>query len=134
MEPNTGCWLWMGPVAHNGYGVVSPNKPYLSAHRAAYELFVGPIPDGLTIDHLCRVKCCANPAHMEPVTRGENTKRAVPFSDHGEFNRTKAHCKQGHPFDEQNTITRTRKSGGRICKTCLRASAKANYKRKQLAA
>lgn len=70
-----GCWLWTGAVDGNGYGTVTIERVQLSTHRVAYELLVGPIPAGLTIDHLCRVLACCNPAHLEPVTRAENNRR-----------------------------------------------------------
>src|SRR5215471_9832391 len=73
-SPN-GCWDWDGPKTENGYGLVHHDWRRLRAHRAMYELLVGPIPAELTIDHLCRNRRCVNPAHMEPVTRAENVKR-----------------------------------------------------------
>lgn len=66
-----GCWIWQRGMYQGGYGHFRDNY----AHRASYEMHVGPIPDGLVIDHLCRVRACVNPSHMEPVTSGENTKR-----------------------------------------------------------
>ena len=105
-EPNTGCWLWMKKTDAAGYGIFNAFGPK-RAHRAMYEVCVGPIPDGLFIDHLCRVKCCVNPAHLEAVTPAENTKRAYAFV---------THCKFGHAFDEDNTY-RTR-NGSRQCRIC----------------
>jgi hypothetical protein len=103
-----GCWLWTGAKDTSGYG----NFQGIGAHRIAYQLTVGPIPEGLTIDHLCRVRACVNPVHMEPVTRKENTWR-------GEGRAGKEHrqteCIHGHPFDEANTIHR---ACGRRCRTC----------------
>lgn len=72
---DTGCWIWRGTPGANGYGRLSIGNRPTYAHRAAYELHVGPIPAGLTIDHLCRVRMCVNPDHLEPVTRAENTRR-----------------------------------------------------------
>jgi len=78
-EPNSGCWLWIGPVAPNGYGHYRPHghgRPRMvAAHRALYELEKGAIPPGLQIDHLCRVRSCVNPAHLEAVTASENQRR-----------------------------------------------------------
>ena len=74
------CWEWLGWKDARGYGkATSDIKPRSKdwAHRVAYRLFVGPIPDGLTIDHLCRVRTCINPSHLEPVTRSENTRREL---------------------------------------------------------
>lgn len=74
-EQGEGCWLWLGSLTDKGYGrFYMGGKRYL-AHRYSYEHFVGPIPEGLEPDHLCRVPACVNPAHLEPVTRSENTRR-----------------------------------------------------------
>lgn len=74
------CWLWTGTATPKGYGQFAPHRVHVYAHRYAYELMVGPIPEGLTIDHVaergCRSRRCVNPAHLEVVTRGENTRRA----------------------------------------------------------
>ena len=82
------------------------------AHRFAYELLIGPIPSGLTIDHLCRNTGCVNPAHMEPVTRAENARRHVPHRP--------AHCVKGHEFTPENTYSPPKAPGSRQCKTCNR--------------
>ena len=66
------CWLWTGPKYHNGYGQARGGR----VHRLMYEALVGPIPDGLELDHLCRIRECVNPEHLEPVTRAENARRA----------------------------------------------------------
>lgn len=71
----SGCWLWTGSTA-NGYGQARVGGKTVRAHRASYELLVGPIPEGLTLDHLCHVKNCVRPEHLEPVTAAENTRRA----------------------------------------------------------
>lgn len=73
--PWTGCWVWLGPFNRNGYGRAWFEGAREMVHRLVYRLLVGPIPDGLVLDHLCRERCCANPAHMEPVTVRENTLR-----------------------------------------------------------
>ena len=81
IDPDTGCLLWTGPCNHKGYGkivqTVGGQHLYLKPHRLMYEWFVGPIPDGLQIDHLCRVRHCAAPAHLEAVTCKENIRRGL---------------------------------------------------------
>ena len=72
-----GCWIWQHKPGKNGYGLISVNNKGQYAHRISYELHVGAIPEGLTIDHLCRVRLCVNPLHLEPVTRAENTRREL---------------------------------------------------------
>lgn len=111
------CWLWRGHTSVGGYGdfAVWKNRHY-GAHRLAYELLVGPIPDGLHIDHLCRVRNCVNPAHLEPVTCKENLLRGQTFQA---ANARKTHCIHGHPFDDSNTYWRP--AGGRGCRTCRSA-------------
>ena len=69
------CWQWKGAESGNGYGKVSISGRMKMAHRAIYEILIGPIPEGLVLDHLCRNRGCCNPLHMEPVTVQENTRR-----------------------------------------------------------
>lgn len=73
------CWLWLGSKSSYGYGIYVLNGKSIPAHRYAYERFNGPIPKGLQIDHLCRVKNCVNPTHLEVVTQLENIRRGVPY-------------------------------------------------------
>ena len=75
VDKATGCWLWTRALQPAGYGRISVNGRLIYTHRAAYEAFVGPIPEGMDIDHLCRVRSCCNPDHLEPVTRRENLLR-----------------------------------------------------------
>lgn len=121
--PTDGCWEWTGLVKSNGYGHMNINHTSKYAHRLAYEHFVGPIPHGLTIDHLCRKRSCVNPAHMEVVTRGENARR-------GMVNRTiKAACPHGHPYAGENVYVEPR--GPRRCRICKRAQNSASRARKR---
>lgn len=109
-----GCWLWTG--ANNGrYGIsVDPKtKRVTTAHRVLYEHFKGPIPDGLEVDHLCRVKLCVNPDHLEPVTSKENMRRANAHP-----RKLKTHCKRGHEYTPENTVINKR--GNRHCKQCAK--------------
>lgn len=92
LDPATGCWLWTAGVrcntASGSYGHIASDggKPSLLAHRVAYELYVGPIPEGLVLDHLCRNTICVNPAHLEPVTLRENLERS-PLTNPGKARR-----------------------------------------------
>lgn len=109
-----GCWLWTGARLSNGYGRLGNEL----AHRLVYEMLVEPIPDGLTIDHLCRVRLCVNPMHLEPVTYSVNTSRAMPFRDTQNGRAERTHCPRNHPYDEANTYVSG--SGWRRCRTCNR--------------
>ena len=113
-EPNSGCWLWMGFANEDGYGVIRiggrVNFKFRGVHRVCYELLRGAIPEGLTLDHLCRVRCCVNPDHLEPVTIVENVRRG----EVGITNRMKTHCPYGHPYDEENTYS----IPGRVYRSC----------------
>jgi hypothetical protein len=90
------CWLWRGSVNSEGYGRIRINRVHYAAHRLAYELLVGPIPEGLHIDHLCRVRSCVNPSHMEPVPCRINVLRGVGVAAQ---NSRKAFCPRGHVYD-----------------------------------
>lgn len=115
-----GCWLYTGSTATNGYGLFWTAEGTVLAHRFAYEGQVGPIPEGLTIDHLCRVRKCVNAAHLEPVTqRTNNLRSSSPVAQ----NAAKTHCKRDHPFDEANTY---RHAKGRSCRKCRLDSERAN--------
>lgn len=105
----TGCIEWTGPVNGDGYARIYDYRArrYVPIHRLAYEERVGPIPDGLTIDHLCRNTRCSNPGHLEPVTIQENLARKPPQS----------HCKRGHTLSGDNVYVY---SGARYCRSCLR--------------
>ena len=87
----------------------------MSVHRLSYEAFKGPIPEGMHIDHLCRVRNCYNPEHLEAVTQAENNRR---------MGLVITHCKRGHEYTEENTIHRKGNNGRRACRTCVIAKAK----------
>lgn len=123
-ERTESCWLWNRKIAVSGYGQFSGDS--LLAHRYSYELFVGPIPDDLQIDHLCGVKRCVNPAHLEAVTRKENLRRRDLA--YGILSAVTA-CPQGHPYDDANTYRHA--SGRRQCRACSRERAQRNRERKK---
>jgi hypothetical protein len=111
-EPNTGCWLWEGHL-RDGYGKVKVRGVVTQAHRTVYELLRGPIPEGKQCDHLCRVRCCVNPDHIEPVVQRVNALRGVGI---GAINSKRIVCTNGHPFEGHNLITR---KGRRYCRRCM---------------
>lgn len=126
-DPNSGCWLWEGRL-HLGYGHWSVNKKSVLAHRHVYEKLVGPIPPGLHIDHKCRVRCCVNPAHMEPVTKKENTFRGANFVA---ANKRKTHCTNGHELSSGNIYPSTAAKGWRVCIQCSHATTARNYRERK---
>lgn len=120
VQQDDGCWIWTGESAR-GYGRIRlEDRTRIAAHRAAYELWVGPVPDGLVIDHLCRNRACVNPAHLEPVTQAENNRRALPFATPQAPRPPRTHCYRGHEFTPENTYVAP-KSGDRQCRICDRA-------------
>jgi hypothetical protein len=117
IDPNTGCWLWIGSLDTGGYGMYSVDGSYRSAHRVAYETFVGPIPPRMVLDHIvCRTRRCVNWEHMRCVTAKVNAleNNLGPSA----VNASRVACSKGHPFDEANT--RYARGGSRHCKTCHR--------------
>ena len=117
------CWWWTAGtyMERGGYGQfhLDADHPSVKAHRYSYELLVGPIPEGLVIDHLCLNPLCVNPAHMEVVTLAENSRRG--FAPEAQRRRTKTHCIRGHEFTPENTYL----EGGRWrkCRACRRVRA-----------
>lgn len=112
--PESGCWIWNGYIDHYGYGIVKINTRIYKAHRVAYFLHFGSLDTTLTIDHLCRVRCCVNPHHLEAVTNYENIKRGKWITGKKE----KKYCVHGHLRNEDNIIHT--KDGRKRCKTCTR--------------
>lgn len=125
------CWEWVGALDQDGYGIYTPGTGARArrAHRLSYEHFVGGIPTGRTLDHLCRVRSCVNPEHLEPVTNAENIRRGLT----GIHNAVKTHCANGHEYTPENTYIRTYTHNGRthrICRTCVRQQNRAQYERR----
>ena len=107
-EPNSGCWLWLSSL-RDGYGTFRVGRKMVPAHRFSYEAQFGAVAEGLVLDHLCRVRCCVNPQHLEPVTNQVNVKRGAEL---------KTHCPQGHPYSGENLYLY--KGRHRICRKCTR--------------
>lgn len=126
----SGCWIWMGYLSEGGYGRYCPEwkTSPLYAHRVSYEIFKGPIPTWMCLDHLCRVRCCCNPDHLEVVTQAENVLRGNAGANH----RNKTHCKHGHEFSPENTAIRTKPNGAvfRVCRMCDRLNGQKKYAKK----
>lgn len=110
------CWLWISGINRSGYGFASWQGKRILTHRLMYELLVGPVPEGLQIDHLCRNRACCNPAHLEVVTLRENVRRRG--GGQSRIDREKTHCPKSHPYDEKNTYKDKR--GRRYCRSCHR--------------
>ena len=127
----SGCWRWTGSIPPHGYGMiyigrVNGRSTITVAHRVAYELYRGEIPDGLVLDHLCRNRWCVNPDHLEPVTFRENVLR-------GEAPMVAIHrsgrCKNGHEMTDDNLYVD--RNGNRYCRTCQIAYHREERRRKR---
>ncbi len=103
-EPNSGCWLWTGTVNRGGYARGG------KIHRLTYEIFKGPIQANMTVDHICRVRCCINPDHLQLVTQGDNVRRAI--------RKLKTHCNYGHELTAENLVIRPKRRGAGQSRTC----------------
>lgn len=129
VDPTTGCWLWTAGRDPDGYAAFHEGRGRgyeQRAHRYAYKVIVGPVPQGLVIDHLCRVRHCVNPAHMEPVTSQENVRRGR----HPKAERT--HCIRAHEFTPENTYMSPSRRG-RTCRTCHALHERARRSRRRAA-
>lgn len=132
------CWPWMGwrhkPKSDNcsGYGGFQHHGINEKAHRVAYKISKGPIPEGLVLDHLCRERCCVNPAHLEAVTMGENTFRGetIPAAY-----RSRGHCCRGHEYTKENLFIKKRSGRTyRACRACAKIHRLRNRAKSALAA
>jgi len=137
-EPNTGCWIWIGQKTNKGYPGFSffyhnqENRKQGYAHRFSYEQFVGPIPRGKELDHLCRVRLCVNPKHLEPVSHLINVRRSLAAIGPvwPTMQRAMRFCKRGHEFTVENTRWNKKpfNRSARSCRLCLREYMR-NYRR-----
>lgn len=118
--PWSGCWVWIAACNKGGYG----SFDHQTAHRYSYEMHKGPVPSGLVLDHLCRVKCCVNPDHLEPVTQKENVKRGTLAEAQSARGSAVTHCPQGHPYSGANLYVGAH---GRMCRTCHREKSRKRY-------
>jgi hypothetical protein len=117
--PHCGCWVWMGATNQFGYGRALLDGQRMVAHRAAYILAHGNVPGDLELDHLCRVRSCINPDHLEPVEKLENIRRGIAGEWFAAQQRAKTHCPQGHPYAGDNLFIRKGRPH-RECRACMK--------------
>lgn len=127
IDPETECWLWVASVNHGGYGWIRVNRQSRQAHRVSYETFVAPIPEGMTVDHLCFRPPCVNPDHLRLLTNVENARNKRDAR--GRAGVRKTHCVNGHEYTPDNTYQSP--SGRRECRTCVRARVAAYAARRR---
>lgn len=108
-EPNSGCWIWFGSINQYGYGRMLIDGRMALAHRFSYQTFKGPLAPELVLDHLCRMRCCVNPDHLDQVKQKINVRRSPRYLS--------LVCKSGHPWNEENTWLNPR-NGWRQCRAC----------------
>jgi hypothetical protein len=126
-----GCWEWQGHLSQDGYGRIQMGsrkdntRKVKEAHIISYESFVGKVPEGLVLDHLCRNRRCVNPTHLEPVTMYENIKRG----EAGKHFKDKTHCPAGHPYQGTNVMLTTK--GYRRCRKCTYTQTMKYYYQKK---
>jgi hypothetical protein len=131
---DSGCWQWIGSKSSWGYGQVWVTGKRWVSHRFTYTTLVGEIPEGLVLDHLCRVAGCCNPKHLEPVTQTVNNLRGLAVAASAARGARVTHCPRGHEYTPENTILRKPPQGRttqpRLCRECQRIAWKASAVRK----
>lgn len=120
-----GCWLWHAALDRHGYGAVYFEGRVQRAHRAVYRMLVGPVPEGLVLDHLCRTPACVRPDHLEPVSLQVNFARGL---DPTRAKKAQTHCVHGHPLSGANLIARP--GGRRGCRECANVAQRKYYKKR----
>jgi hypothetical protein len=120
IEKTGACWIWKGATNDRGYGQIGVRGKLDYVHRLAYRASIGQIPEGLDLDHLCRNPPCCNPAHLEPVTRAENQRRA----------HFRTVCKRGHNMEGEGAYVSPR--GKRMCRACSRERERTRSARREV--
>lgn len=123
-EPMSGCWLWTGKRNPYGYGIVAKKYSEKQAHRVVYEMLRDPIPVHLQADHLCRVRACVNPFHIEIVSQQVNLARGHGVAAR---NARKTHCPYGHSYTPENVYRRPGSPNSRECRVCHDARNRSRY-------
>ncbi len=131
VDASGSCWIWTGGQNGRGYGKFGIAKKNWRAHRLSYAAMIGDIPDGLSLDHLCRNRACVNPLHLEPVSVGENNRRGLgptlAGARHAARMALRTHCPQGHPYSGANLYSYPT---GRMCRACGLARSQERKARK----
>lgn len=124
VDKDDDCWYWIGAIDSHGYGSIRDGSHQRGAHRVAYELLRGAIPEGLQIDHLCENRSCVNPDHLEAVTQAENVRRSAASEP-------RRACPQGHPYSGDNLLDYP---SGRRCRICKAGTRRRSTRRHRRAA
>jgi hypothetical protein len=122
--------LWTASLTRDGYGSFGMDGKTRRAHKLSYEHFIGKVPDGLELDHLCRTRNCVNPEHLEPVSHKKNMERSKGFGTFGSYNRNKTHCKNGHELSGDNVYAH--KGVRRQCRICKNVAWMRFYYRQKI--